>query len=402
MGDLVGKAQLLHRRRAVAAAHDGHGAAVSQRLGHGPGAGGEVVKLKHAHGAVPHHGARALHGAAEGLDGVGTDIQALPALGNGHGADHLALGVIGEVIRRHGVCGQQKLHAVLFGLFDHFQGVIQLIRLAQALADAAALGLGKGIRHAAADDDGVRLVQQVVDDRDLVADLGAAQHRHKGPLGVIQGLAHDGQLSGHQEAGHRRQVCRHTDGGGVGTVHGAKGVGHIQFRHVRQLLGEAGVVLLLADIEAQVLQQHDLAGLQSGGLGLGVLTHDVLDEDDLPAQQLAQTLRHGRQRQLHLPLALGLAQVGAGDDRRAVVQQILDGGQCRHDALVAGDRARFLVLGHVEVAAQQDLLALDVYILYRFFIVIHGIRSSHVKFIYLPSRRFRRDRESHSAAAPHR
>ena len=185
-------------------------------------------------------------------------------------------------------------------------------------------------------------------------------------------------------------------------MHGAEGVGHIQLRHVRQLLGEAGVVLLLADIEPQVLQQHDLAGLQGSGLGFGIFTHDILGEDDLPAQQLAQTLRHGRQRQLHLPLALGLAQVGAGDDRRAVVQQILDGGQCRHDALVAGDRARFLVLGHVEVAAQQDLLALDVYILYRFFIVIHGIRSSHVKFIYLPSRRFRRDRESHSAAAPHR
>ena len=41
-----------------------------------------------------------------------------------------------------------------------------------------------------------------------------------------------------------------------------------------------------------------------------------------------------------------------------VLQQILDGGQCRHDALVAGDGAGVLVLGHVEVAAQQDLLAL--------------------------------------------
>ena len=89
------------------------------------------------------------------------------------------------------------------------------------------------------------------------------------------------------------------------------------------------------------------------------------------------------------------------DDRRALPEQVADGRQSGDDALIRGDRAGGLVLGDVEVAAQQDLLALDVYILYCFFVVIHGIRSSRVKFIYLPSRRFRRDRESHSAAAPH-
>ena len=177
VGDPVGKAHLLHRRGTVAAAHDGDGAAVGQRLGHGPGTGGEVVELKHAHRAVPHHRARAAHRAAEGLDGVRADVHALPALGDGHGADHLAVGVVGEVVRRHGVRGQQQLHAVLPGLFKHIQGVVQLVVFAQALADAAALGLGKGVGHAAADDDGVGLIQQVVDDADLVADLRAAQHR---------------------------------------------------------------------------------------------------------------------------------------------------------------------------------------------------------------------------------
>ena len=139
-------------------------------------------------------------------------------------------------------------------------------------------------------------------------------------------------------------------------MNGAESVGHIQLRHGGQLLGEGGVVLLLAGVKAQVLQQHDLTALQRRGLGLGFLAHDVLGEDDLLPQQLAETLRHGGQTQLGLPFALGLAQMGAGDDRRLLFQQVADGGQRRHDALVAGDSARLFVLRHIEIAAQQDLL----------------------------------------------
>ena len=165
----------------------------------------------------------------------------------------------------------------------------------------------------------------------------------------------------------------------MGAVDRAEGVGHVQLRHIRQLLGKGGVVLLLTGVEAQVLQQHDLAALQRRGLGLGVLAHDVLGKDDLPAQQLAETLRHGGEGQLALPLTLGLAQVGAGDDRRVPLQQIPDGGQRRHDALVAGDGTGLLILGHVEIAAQQDLLAGDVHVADGLFVVIHTKRSSRIK-----------------------
>ena len=69
------------------------------------GTGGEVVEFKHAHGAVPHHGARALHSGAEGGDGVRADVHALPAVGDGHGADHLPVGVVGEIVGGHSVGG---------------------------------------------------------------------------------------------------------------------------------------------------------------------------------------------------------------------------------------------------------------------------------------------------------
>ena len=157
------------------------------------------------------------------------------------------------------------------------------------------------------------------------------------------------------------------------------------------------IVLGFALLKAGVLEKHDLSGLQRGGLGLGVGAHHIAGKDHVPAQQLAQALGHrlhaqGLQGLLPLLLGegggvlallglllrplveagLGLAKVGAGDHRRPLVQQILNGGQGRADALVIGDSAGGLVLGDVEVAAEQDLPALDVNVLDRLFVVIHG------------------------------
>ena len=183
--------------------------------------------------------------------------------------------------------------------------------------------------------------------------------------------AFNAQLLADEEAGDRGEVGGHAGGGGVGPVDRAEGVGDIDLRHGGELLGELGVVLLLPLVEAEVLQQHDLAGLEGGGLGLGVLTDDILGEDHVLPQQLAQALGHGSQGEGLLPLPLGLAQVGAGDDGGVLLQQVLDGGQGGHDALVVGDDAGGLVLGHIEVAAQQDLLARYVDILYGLLVVVH-------------------------------
>jgi len=113
------------------------------------------------------------------------------------------------------------------------------------------------------------------------------------------------------------------------------------------------------------------AGLQGGGFGGGIGADHVGGHDDLAAQQLAQALGHGSQAELGIGSLLGFAQVGAGDDRRPILQQILDGGQRRHDALVAGDGAGLFVLGDVEVAAEQDLFAPYLHIPDRLFMGIH-------------------------------
>ena len=105
--------------------------------------------------------------------------------------------------------------------------------------------------------------------------LAPAQDGDEGARGIAQGLAHDGDLLLDQQPGVGGQVGGDAGGGGVRAMHGAEGVGDVDLGHAGKLLGELGVVLLLALVEAEVLKQHDLARLQRGGLGLGVLADDV-------------------------------------------------------------------------------------------------------------------------------
>ena len=233
-------------------------------------------------------------------------------------------------------------------------------------------GFYEGIGHAAADDNGVGLFKQVIDNADLVRDLGAAEDSHEGTCGIIQSLAHDGQFLFDQQACVCGQVCRDSGGGGVGAVDGAECVGNINLSQIAQGFCEVGAVFLLADIEAEVFKKHDLTGLQSCGLGLRVLADDVLCEDDLLTEELGKALCHGCKRQLFLPLALGLAKMRAGDDGRSLIQQIFYSGERGNDSLIACDLAGLLVLRHVKVAAEQDLLPLYVCIEYAFLTVIHS------------------------------
>ena len=141
-------------------------------------------------------------------------------------------------------------------------------------------------------------------------------------------------------------------------------------------------------------EQDGLALLQGCDLGLCIRADDVFGEGDLAAEQLVEAVGDRLQRELHgvvflcllqqlclcggllglgqrLDLllfllvkteALGedgvrLAHVGAENDLCAVVQQILDGRQSRHDALVARDLA--VLQRDIEVAADENFLALD-------------------------------------------
>ena len=78
------------------------------------------------------------------------------------------------MITGHGIHRKQQLHAAVLRLLDHLERIVHLVGLEQRRANLAALRLDERIGHAAADDDGIGDVQQVVDDADLGGDLAAA------------------------------------------------------------------------------------------------------------------------------------------------------------------------------------------------------------------------------------
>ena len=161
-------------------------------------------------------------------------------------------------------------------------------------------------------------------------------------------------------------------------MHRPERIGDIDLRHGGKLLGKFGVIFLLAGIKAKVLQQQELARLQRSRLGLGVLADDVLGEDDFHAQQLRQTLGHRSEREALFPRALRLAKVRAGDHGGAVVEQIADGRQRGHDALVARDLAGRFVLRDIEVAAQEHFFSGKRDVLDGHFVVVHLASSCFV------------------------
>ena len=175
--------------------------------------------------------------------------------------DHVVVGVGGERGRRDDVDREDELHPGLLGPPQVLADGVELVLLQEALADLVALGLQEGEHHAAADQDAVGLAEQVVDDAELVGDLGAAEHDGVGAFDVLGELLQHLDLGGDEAAGGVRQPLRHVVHRRVLAVHGAEAVADVQVGERGEPVGERaalGVVLAgLAGLEPQVLQQRD-------------------------------------------------------------------------------------------------------------------------------------------------
>jgi len=235
---------------------------------------------------------------------------------------------------------------------DHRLRLVDQVGLGQRLADLQAGREQEGVGDAAADDQLVDVGRQALQDGELGADLGARDDRHQRALGLGQRLGDGVGLGRQQRAGARHLgELRDAVGGGLSAVRGAEGVVDVDVGQRGELARERLVVLLLALVEAAVLEQHDLAGLHVDAVD------PVRDQRHLAAQQLAQALRDRRQRILGLELALGRAAQVRGDHHRGTgVERQLDAGHRGADAGVLGDVAG-IVLRHVEVGTDEDALA---------------------------------------------
>ncbi len=358
---------LVGGRDAVAAAQEHEGPPVrgiGHLLGHRQGALGEGLHLEDAHGAVPQHrpGLADLQ-AVEG-DGVGADVQAHGALGHGLAVDHGGLGAGGHLLGHHVVDGQAQDRALLPGLGEEVPGQVELVVLVEAVAHGDALGLEEGEAHGAADEDGLRMTDEVADEPDLLRDLGAADHGHQRPLGVVRDAGHGLEFLHQQEPGGdavRVEEGHHAAHRGVGTVGGAEGVVDVGVRQAGQGQGELLPVPHLAAVVTQVLQHQDLAGLEGGGFGLHLLAHDAAGHADVEALRLQPGADRGQAVGRLDAFALGAAQVRGQHHAGAIVQEVLQGGQGLTDPPGVLDLA--VVDRHVQVRPEEDPVAFHIQIL---------------------------------------
>ena len=167
--------------------------------------------------------------------------------------------------------------------------------------------------HAAADDEGVDHAEQGIDDAELVADLGSAEHRDERSAGVLAQAREHLDLLGQEAPGGRGQRARRPDDRRVRTVRGAERVVDVGVHALDQAGDERRVVGLLTRVEAQVLQELDAR------------------------RQLGQPIPDRLHRVAGIRLPLRPAEVAGAHDGRAPLLQPRDRGQRGADAEVVGD-----------------------------------------------------------------
>ncbi len=145
----------------------------------------------------------------------------------------------------------------------------------------------------------------------------------------------------------------------MGAVRGPEGVVHVELAEGGEPVGEGGVVLLLAGLEAEVLEQEHLPLAEVAGRPLRLVPDDVVDEADVTAEMPGEDGDDRRERVPVVPPALGAAEVGTGDDLGAVLDEPPERGHRGAHPQVVGDVA-VVVQGDVEVVADQDPPAADV------------------------------------------
>jgi len=161
----------------------------------------------------------------------------------------------------------------------------------------------------------------------------------------------------------------------VGAVGGAEGVVHEDVGELGQTgaeLGDLGgiglgggavLVLDLAlflDVEAEVFEEEHFTGLERGGGGFGDRADAIGGEGDGLAEDLFEFGGDGLEGEFLDHLAIRTAEVAGEDDRRAFFKGVLDRGQRGDDARVVGDGTGLLVLGDVEIDADEHAFAGEV------------------------------------------
>ena len=259
------------------------------------------------------------------LDRLGADVHAEPAIGDGRPIDDLRLGPC------FGLGGDEMVHRQHeFGAREgqDMPGDVELVGLDLALADLVPLGLQEGVGHRSADQELVDLLEQVLDDQDLVGDLGPAHHGHVRALGLRQQGVENMKLLLDQEPdapGPRGELFGHGDHRGLVAMAGAEGIVDVSVGQAAISLANADIALLLALVEPDVFEHDDPArceGLEAAWASGPTVSVSLLDGS---ADQLFEPGRHlvHPERRVSGRVASRPAQVADQDQASAPLEDVI-------------------------------------------------------------------------------
>src|SRR5919198_706424 len=199
-----------------------------------------------------------------------------------------ALRVGSEAIPEHEV--ERKAQLGVAGVEQPARRIEVLLRT-QRVADRVPLHGQEREGHRAADEDRVRPLEERLQHADLVRHLRAADDGHERAGRILEDPGERLDLALQQQAGRTRQQAGDALGRRVRAMRRAERVVDIGVGERGQPLGQLGVVLRLARLEADVLEHHDVA--------VGHVI-EVLCKRHLGAQQLAEPLGYRAQRELRV------------------------------------------------------------------------------------------------------
>mmetsp|Transcript_52596 Transcript_52596/g.122416 ORF Transcript_52596/g.122416 Transcript_52596/m.122416 type:complete len:350 (-) Transcript_52596:501-1550(-) len=232
----------LGRRRGGVSTSNNATSALLRELSHGfqqrLRAFGEVVKLENACRAIPDNCLRSEHHIAEEAHGLRAAVHALPAFGNALGlGHHLHRLVVLELLTAGPVNWQHDFDPFSLGLLHELGRKLSTVLVEERLANFhAKADFHEGVGHAAAEDELVGLVNEVLDDQHLVRNLGSSDNGRERPLHLrrVEDLRERLKLLVDEQACNAWHQPLHTNHRGVCPVRCAKGVIHVDIAELAE------------------------------------------------------------------------------------------------------------------------------------------------------------------------
>ena len=131
----------------------------------------EVLKLEHAYRTVPQDRLGRENNLLPVVQALLGSVHALPAVRNLVNGEYLTRSVVLELLAADGSNREREVYTLLFGSLDDVQSLRHEVILVQRVADMTTLSLDEGVTHTTTDDEVVDLVEEVLDDTELRADL---------------------------------------------------------------------------------------------------------------------------------------------------------------------------------------------------------------------------------------